>query len=107
MSFTTVQINHLNRMNKAANSVGLGTKFNKLITSFGASGSYTAVLADTSASAVTLATGLGTIVGYQVQGFRSGSAITNVYVSSSASGSLIVKSGSFVNTGDVYNWIAW
>ena len=107
MSFTKVQIAHLNAMNRAAKDILLGTKLNKLVTGFGASGSYTAVLADTSASAVTLATGLGTIVGYQVQGFRSGSAITNVYVSSSASGSLIVKSGSFVNTGDVYNWIAW
>ncbi len=107
MSFSKVQIAHLNQMNKASQSIKLGTLLDRLATSIGASGSHTATSGESSASAVTIPTGLSAIAGYQLQGFRSGSVITNVYVVSSTSGSIVARSGSFVTTGDLYNWIAW
>lgn len=107
MSLTNTQIKHLNKMNRAASDVSLGTLVNGFIANTQVSGSVAASSAQSAASAVVISTGLSSVAGYIVQGFRSGSAISNVYIASNSSGSLTVRSGSFVTTGDVYNWLAW
>ena len=107
-SFTTLQVNHLNNMNRAADDIKLGTFLNKLNSgSFIISGSYTATGTDSGGSKITLSTGLGTVKGYILDGFRSGSKITGLYVISNSYGSLVFSGGSAVPQGDVYNWIAW
>lgn len=107
MSLTSTQINHINRMNRASQDVRLGTLVDGFVSHQVTSGSLTASASQASASAITVSTGLDSISGYIVQGFRSGSAISNVYIASNTSGSLTFKSGSTVTSGDRYNWIAW
>lgn len=114
MAISGSLVTHLNHMNKAAHDVSLGTliaSFQNSIASLNAtstvSGSYTATGTDTGGSVVTIVTGLTAIKGYQLDVFRSGSQVTNPYVVSTTSGSLAVRTGSQVVTGDLYNWIAW
>ena len=107
MSLTSNEIAHLNKMNKAAQDVSLGTLVNGFVNNAMVSGSVIATASQSSASAVVIATGLSEAKGYQVNGFRSGSAISNVYVVSNSGGNITVRSGSFVTAGDLYNWIAW
>jgi hypothetical protein len=86
MSLTSSQINHLNRMNRAADDVNLGTLVDGFVNNTQVTGSVVASAAQSAASAIVIATGLGSVAGYQVQGFRSGSVITNLYVAGNTSG---------------------
>ena len=79
-------------------------------------GSIAVTTVHTNASVVTIATGLGSITGWQLSTYgAAGSPLGDPYVSNS-SGSLLVMatdavygvSGSFALTAtDIYNWIAW
>lgn len=107
MSFTASQIAKLNKMNRAAQDVSLGTVINGQISGV-ASGSIVSA-AQASASAVSFVTGLTAISGFMVQAFRSGSAVSPLYGSASG-GTLTVTSASAsykITTGDVINYIAW
>ena len=106
-SFTKVQINHLNNSNRAADDIKLGTFLDKLNNASFVSGSYTVTGTDSGGSKITLSTGLGTVKGYILDGFRSGSKISGLYVISNSGGSIVFSGGSAVPQGDVYNWIAW
>lgn len=107
MSLTSTQISHINKMNRASKDVSLGTLVDGFVNNTKISGSVSASSAQASASAVVISTGLSSVSGYIIQGFRSGSAISNVYVASNTAGSITVRSGSSVVAGDLYNWIAW
>jgi uncharacterized YccA/Bax inhibitor family protein len=115
-SLTTTQVNHLNNMNRAAQDVALGTRLKRMP---GNSGTYTLVLADTIGTKTTVFDGFTGEVGYILQAYRSGSAISGsaigtgtlvtwgAYLSGS---SLVVKTGSSVSgsaftTGDVLNYM--
>lgn len=104
MSLSTNQINKLNRMNRAAQDAELGN----LLANYPVSGSVAASAAQANASAIIIGTGLGTVQGFIVQGFRSGSPVP--FGVSNTSGSLTVQavtSGSKILANDLYNWIAW
>jgi hypothetical protein len=100
---STTQVTHLNRMNRASKDANLGTR----ISLMPVSGSHTVSTAEANASAVILDSGLGTIYGYLLQVFRSGSPQGSQWITNT-SGSLTVKvsSGSLLS-GDVVNYIVW
>jgi hypothetical protein len=116
-ALTTSQINHLNRMNRAAQDVALGTRIAadelamvgtvaKAITS----GSYPVTSSEISGSRVVIPTTLGTITWFDVNVLKSGSPVTGLNVVNS-SGSLLVYpsaiSGSWIMaTTDVVYWAA-
>jgi hypothetical protein len=113
-ALTTSMVNKLNKMNRAAKDATLGTRIaadEVIITSLSAgavvSGSYTAVTADASASAITAQTSLASIKRVFAQTTRSGSVMadTNVAISGSK---VVVTSASatyVVTVGDVVNYV--
>ena len=78
MSYTTKQKNDLNRMNRAAQNVTLGTTLDGLVTNMNVSGSLTVTSAQATASAITIQTAVSAIEGKIVQASRSGSQIYGV-----------------------------
>jgi len=115
MAITNAQAATINKMNVAAQRALLGTAFQTVQTDvatlqggFITTGSVAVSAAHTNASVVTIATGLGNIVGYQLFMTKSGSQVTGAYVDNSSGSLLVTSSGSFnLNVNDVYNWIAW
>jgi hypothetical protein len=99
------QIKHLNKMNSSASAVMLGTRFDTLLSAsatqnaiLGFSGSLTISAAQMNASRIVITTGLSAISEgkWIVQGFRSGSAISNQLkvTAGSVAGTMIVASAS-------------
>jgi hypothetical protein len=111
---TTANKTKLNRMNKAAQNVNLGT----MLQNMGAisTGSFTVTAAQMNASLVEVPTGLASVGGFIAQGLRSGSPLNIKTTSGSVAGSFIVQNtnivttvagGSIVQTGDVVNYVAF
>jgi hypothetical protein len=127
MTITAASSVILNRMNRAAQKVGMGTEIRRvgldndiLVTAkaartviIGASGSATVTAAQASASRVVFTTGLSTIKGFEGQSRRSGSAVLRVnWVSGSVAGILRAMSGTSASAlplaeNDSLYYIAW
>lgn len=112
---TNTQKNHLNKMNRAAKDVSLGTMLSNM-TSTGftnSSGSYTMVGSDYSGSSGSIQTNLGSsgLHGAMIQVVRAGSAIINptLFTNRVAAGSIIVtgSGAGCVLTSDVVYWNAF
>jgi hypothetical protein len=100
----------LNKMNKAAQNVSLGTIIAGLQNDFIASGSLAVSAAQANGSSVTIYTGLtSTVTGYQINVFRSGSALSSDPYVYASGGSVIITPGASyaVTTADRINWIAF
>jgi hypothetical protein len=104
----------LNRMNRAAQNAQLGTMLQNMAPM--SSGSWTVTAAQMNASLVEVPTGLTTVAGFMVQGFRSGSPLAVKAISGSVAGAIVVLNstivttvtgGSVVATGDVINYVAF
>ena len=117
-SISDANATKINKMNKAFQNITGGTLMQGFEDDIDAleaqqvvaSGSMLVYALHTNASVVTIATGLGSIVGFNLQAFKSGSATGEAYYVDSASGSLKVMaiSGcSVLEDGLKMNWIAW
>jgi len=118
MAISNANATKINRMNRAADNVDLGTLVQSLQTYVATlqtnatvSGSIAINSTHTNGSVVTINPGLGANKGYIVQLSRSGSMLTGsgVFVTNS-SGSLSVSvtgAGWVMTIGDSINWIAW
>ena len=113
MTITVAQKNHLNKMNKAAKDVLLGTKLVSLegLTTLGTvvSGSYSVSSAEANGSRVVLTTGLSSVTGFFGSYLRSGSSIAVTFCAGSVAGTLTVlhnNSASLV-PADVASFIAF
>ncbi len=112
---TSTQITNLNRSNRAAKDILLGTRTSVDEANLRNSGSWLVTSADASGSLVTINTGLGTAKGFTVQHqTSSGSILPDLYVTNS-SGSLLVKArggiaiasaGSLI-ANDIITWFAF
>jgi len=103
-NLTSTEISKLNKMNRAAQDVSLGT----ILSVAPIGGVVTASAPQANASAVIIDTGLDANTGYTVQRFNSGSALLS-YVTNT-SGSLVISAvtgGDAIVAGDVFNWLAW
>jgi hypothetical protein len=111
---TASQATKINRMNRAAQDVVLGT----IIRQMGniATGSHTVTGAQQNASAIVIDTTLGSSTGQIVQLYRGGSPIftsasafrvVNSAGSITISGSYIGTSGLLISASDIVNWIAF
>jgi len=130
MTITAASATILNRMNRAAQKVAMGTEIRRigldndiLVTAtaaqtviVGASGSATVSSAQASASRVILTTGLTYVKGFIGQDRRSGSAVINAqWTSASAgatAGTIVVKSAVSASAlplaaGDSLYYVAW
>lgn len=121
MAITNAQASKINHMNRAAHNVNLGTLVQELQTSASSttgtlalnatkSGSMLVYALHTNASAVTITTGLSSIVGFNVQAYNAGSTILPGYYVGKSGGTLTIMavSGcSGINAGDKIYWIAW
>jgi len=90
----------------AANAAAITALQAKAVTS----GSVSVSSAQASASAVVINSGLGSIKGYMVQIYRSGSSLTDKFYTTNSSGSLSILpvSGSYaVTTSDLIEYILW
>ena len=116
-SISNANATKINKMNKAFQNVDGGTlmqgfedDIDTLQGNGTVSGSVLVYALHTNASQVTIETGLGTIVGFNLQTYLSGSLISEPRYVDSASGSLVVMafSGCSVLEDDqkMY-WIAW
>ena len=129
-SISTTQKNHLNKMNKSAKDVSLGTMLTDLIASgssvtgtlavsvstmeeashFLTTGSFAVTAAQHSASSILLSTGTTGIRGFTVQVIRSGSCLSNLYtpkVLVTGGSNLTITSASpswVITEDDVINW---
>ena len=110
---TTTQKNHLNKMNRAAADVQLGTILQGLQ---GAgtfvSGSHTVTTAEASASRVVLTTGLTSVNGFYNSYLRSGSPVSMTWSSGSVAGTITVMNNASASaviapTTDVASFIAF
>ena len=113
MTISTANAAKLNKMNRAAQNVSLGTVLKGLDTAIRSSGSYTAIAADASASSVTIATGLTGVKGFIAQVYTSGSQKSSIKVINSGS-NLTITAGSTVGStipaialNDVVQWMVW
>lgn len=114
MSISTVQKNHLNKMNRAAKDVSLGTMLQKMDANSIVTGSTVVISsAQASASLVSVSTGRTGLIGEIVQVRRSGSATIS---GSSFTNIKVINSGSIIDVtsacvafaaNDVLTWIAW
>jgi len=104
----------LNKMNRAAQNVSLGTMIQNMGTV--STGSFTVTAAQMNASLVEVPTGLASVGGFLAQGFRSGSPLNVKAISGSVAGAIVVLNstivtavagGSIVQTGDVVNYVAF
>lgn len=113
MSFTTAQKNHLNKMNKAAKDVSLGTLLDGLegLSDVGtiASGSWLVTSSEANGSRIVLTTGLSAIKGFMSSYLRSGSPTAVTIVSGSVAGTLVAKANSSASplAADVVSYIAF
>jgi len=109
-AMTTTQIAHLNKMNRASKDVLLGTRIDTLEGNLGASGSHVVTSGEATASAISITTGITSVTGFIVQGYRSGSPLDGVKVLTS-SGSLAITSSAsaswVIAASDVINYIVW
>ena len=104
MSLSSTNVNKLNKMNRAAQDASLGTR----IALAPISGSYVALTADASGSAITIATGQTDLTGHMVQASRSGSQLSIVNVVNSGSNLSITSGGTWkIAAGDVINYIVY
>ena len=113
MSFTSSQISHLNKMNRSAKDVSLGTVLSGIeaLSDLGtvASGSYSVTSGEANGSRVVLSTGLSAIKGFMYSYLRSGSPTGITIVSGSVAGTLVVKANSSASplASDVVSYIAF
>lgn len=109
-AMTSTQIAHLDKMNRSAQDVSLGTRIAALEGDLGASGSHVVTSGEASASAINITTGIASVTGFIVQGYRSGSPLGAVKVVTS-SGSLAITSSAsatwVITANDVINYIVW
>ena len=104
MKLTASQITKLNKMNRAAQDIALGTALGTMAVT----GKVSASSAQAGASAIVITTGLTSVTGYTLQRFISGSATLDYVVNSSGSLTVTaVTGGSIITEGDVVNWLAW
>jgi hypothetical protein len=116
-AFTSAQIDHINRMNRAAQDVSLGTKISTYNDNALVRGSHPIVTADLTAGSIAIAnTGLTYISAHQSTVTRSGSAQHGFNVSiggstGASASNLYLISGSpsdyTLTVGDIWNFIAW
>ena len=114
MAISTTNEAKLNKMNRAAQNVSLGTLLSTFESNATVSGSLTVSDAQCNASLVDIATGLTAIEGFNIQTYSTGSLIWAQKVVSSGS-NLTVYTGSAVdsavtpgvNLDDSMFWIAW
>ena len=113
MTISITQKNHLNKMNKAAKDVSLGTLLVGLegLTSLGTvvSGSYAITSAEANASRVVVTTGLTSVKAFFSSYLRTGSPVAATVCSGSVGGTLTVlnnNSASLV-AADVVSYIAF
>jgi hypothetical protein len=114
---STANKTRLNKMNRAAQNVTLGTMIQNM--GFISTGSLTVTAAQMNASRVEVPTGLDSVGGFTVQGRRSGSPLFLKVTAGSVAGAIIVENstittvisaltgGSQVNTGDVISYVAF
>jgi len=110
-SISDANATKINKMNKAFQNITGGTFLQGLEDrQVVASGSMLVYALHTNASVVTIATGLGSIVGFNLQTYLSGSLISEPRYVDSASGSLVVTAVSGCSVLEVNQkmyWIAW
>ena len=104
-AISTTQKNHLNKMNRSAKDVSLGTVLQNLqgLTS----GSLSVTTAQMSASAVTVYNSAATLGFYMFQVTRSGSTLATIFNAVRSGGSLTLvppTTGSFL-VGDKVNYL--
>lgn len=114
------QVNHLNKMNKAAKDVSLGTNFRQAQLDIAAlqvgsvitGGSVLVSSTQSNGSAVVINTGLGTSNGQVLNFYRSGSLLTHTSASQvkvvNTGGSITITGmvAGIISTGDIVTWIA-
>ena len=113
MTISTSEVTKLNKMNRIAQDISLGTILKRVddgLGSYFTSGSHTAVTADASGSMAAIATGGTGATGQIVQIFTSGSPKTVVKVVNSGS-ALYVTAGSgapeAIAAGEIISWIVF
>lgn len=115
MSFTAKQIAQLNKMNKAAQNVSLGTVVSGMVDNTIYRGSHTVTSGEVSAGSATISiTGLSTApVGFMGNVYRSGS-VAEGWSASSSAGNIVLLAGNSgsstaytLRTGDRFDWIAF
>ena len=117
MAITDAQKAKLNKMNRAAQDISLGTVLQTAETDIGAlktntakvvRGKYVAILADETAGSKTINAGI-TISGFIVQVYRANILLADYKVTATTT-NLKVETNStdyVVTTGDVINYIVW
>lgn len=110
MAYTAKQIKDLNRMNRAAQNVNLGTTLGNFMAAGNVTtASHTVTAAEMSASRIVLTTGLTAVTAYFPTALRSGSPISLTWTSGSVAGTITVHnsaSGS-PTTGDILGYMAF
>ena len=110
MALTAKQIKQLNKMNRSASNVNLGSVINTLQSQSTNSGSWYVSVAEASASAVVIQTAVPSIAGFIVQTYRSGSPILGSKVVVTGGSNITITSGSpsyVVSGSDVINYIVF
>jgi len=121
MAISNANAAKINKMNRAAQGVSLGTAFQAAQTSITAlevgtvvtAGSAKVTAAQCGASAIIINTGLGTSFGQVINFVRSGSLITYISASqvaiANASGSITVTGmlSDILLTNDIVHWLAF
>jgi hypothetical protein len=116
MAISDAQASKINKMNRAAQDVTLGTAFQTAQTDIATlqgaikSGTYTMVAGDATAGTKTIATGLGkTISGFIVQIYRSNVLVSGATTTKSSANLTVATNGStyVVTAGDVVNYIVF
>lgn len=112
MSISTAKKNNLNKMNRAAKDVSLGTMLQKLDANAIVTASAVVVTsAQASASAVEILTGRTGLIGHIVRWDRSGSPLAPVKVVNSGSNLMVTSACAawyvFAANTDVVSWIAF
>ena len=111
-NITAAQATKLNKASRANKDALLGTVVRNLQGYVGASGSYTVVAGEASASRVVITTGMAAVNGWMVGGRRSGSPLTYNVTSGSVGGTLLVVnptgiSASPIAAGDIISWLVF
>jgi hypothetical protein len=110
MAYTTTQIKHLNKMNRASQDVQLGTMLGNLITTGSlTTGSWSVTGTQASASAITIQTTVKSISGKIVEGFRSGSPLTMKTTVTGSNLNITSASPTYwvIAAADEINYIVW
>lgn len=106
MNITNAQAARINKMNRAAKDVDLGTFLQK------STGSFVVTATESNGSRIVVATGLDAVTGVMGQLRRSGSPINLNVVSGSVAGTIVAMkdttvTGSAISVGDVFTYIAF